>query len=943
MMTRRRLQSALVSILLLSMGLALAACGGGSVSSHLAKAHQFLGEGKYRSAMIEYKNVLQKKPDQAQARFGLGQAYLALGDAADAQEQLQRAQKLGLNAGRITLPLSKAFIQQGDYDKALSLLKGDTVKDQAAEVAVLQGKALLGQGKIGAAQKAYSHALSINPKLAAAHVGQARIAAMHQDWAKAQSLLAAALKADAGNAPAWMLRGQVDFQQHDLKAAQAAFQKVSSGKVKHDSTAQLRFMARVHLADVQIVQNQIETAQKSVKLLLKQAPKHPLANYLQALIDVRQKKLSDAADHLQTALQGTPKYVPALALLGAVKLQQGQGAQAQMYLSSAVSIDPNNARVRQLLADAQMSGQAPAPNLDKTSAQLAQAGAAPLHEVALTQKPNKNNTGDLAQLQQKASQAPNNPGLQFTLAQALLERGENQQALSVLNRIPDAANATGLTRDRLTIAAYLRTQNLPAALDAVKKMLKAHPKDADAYVLASDVYMIANHNDKAKAAIDKAKVIAPHASKVLLTAAVLAVRMGNQAQAKTEFHAILSESPKNVEALMGLARLAAMANDAAETTKWLEQARKAAPKALAPRIVLVRLYMLQKEPDKALSVAQETAKAAPHNAVALNLLAAAQWAAGHKKDALDSFGKAIKAAPNNMAFRLHLARAQIAMKQDQAAEKTLQAIIDRQPSLVQASRLLALVQLRQGNKKAAFATAKHLSQEPGAQAAAAQLEGDLHMGEKQYQQAAEAYDKALKSHSSRAVVVKDFVARVRAGMKDPQQPATDWLAQHGKDVAVRSLLAQWYLQKKDMKSAAEQYEAIVKVDPKDPSALNNLAWIYGQQNNPKALELARKAHQAAPDNASVTDTLGWIELQAGHADKALKLLQDAASKNGKNPGIQYHLAVAQAKTGHKAEAKKTLQQLLGTKATFAEKSDAQQLLKQLNKSAAQSTTTPGSG
>lgn len=929
-MTRRTVRFSLVSVFLVVAALSLAGCGGGSVSSRLTKAHKLLREGKYRSAMIEYKNVLQKKPNKAQARFGLGQAYLALGDAADAQEQLQRAQKLGVGANKVAVPLARALILRGKYSKALLLLKHTKREDKGAEIATLRGNALLGEGKINEAQKAYSHALSLSPKLAVALVGQARIAAVRQDWAGAQTTLKAALEADPKNAKAWMLRGRVDFQQRDLKGAQAAFRKVSTGKVKHDSTAQLRFFARAYLADVQIIQGQLKAAQQNVKHLLKQAPKHPLANYLQALIDVRQKKLADAADHLQTAIQGAPKYVPALTLLGVVKLQDGESAQAQMYLSSAVSLDPNDAHVRQLLADAQMKGKV--ANLDRTTSQLAQAGPARPQEVALTSghKREKQNRGnELATLKEQASQAPHNPGLQFTLAQVLLERGDAQQALSVLERVPDSATATGLTRDRLRIAAYLRTQNLAAALDAVKKMLKAHPKNAGAYVLASDVYMIANRDGKAKAALAKAKSIAPHNSKVLLNSAVLAVRMGDQAKAKEEFQAIVSESPKNLEALMGLARLAAMANDAVETTKWLQQARQAAPHALAPRIVLVRLYILRKEPDKALSVAQEAVKIAPHNALALNLLAAGQWAAGHKKDALESFNKAIKLAPNNMVVRLHLARAQIALDQAKGAEKTLQAIIDRQPTLVSAVRLLALVQLHQGNKKAAFATAKHLGQEPGAEAAAAQLEGDLHMAQKQYQQAAAAYDASLKSHPSRAVVVDDFIARVRGRMKGPQQPLVSWLSQHGNDVAVRSLLAQWYLQKHDLKSAAQEYQAVVRVDPKDPTALNNLAWIYGKQNNPKALELARKAHQAAPDNASVTDTLGWIELQSGHAEQALALLQEASTKDGKNAGIQYHLAIAQVKTGHGDQAKHTLEKLLARKGSFAERSDAQKLLNKL--------------
>lgn len=913
--------------LMIGVVLAVAGCGN-STSSHMAKAQKYFDHHQYRSAMIEYKNVLQKEPGDAAARLGLGRAYLALGDMGDAKEQLQRAQKLGAAPAQVTVPLATVLIQQGKFDKALSLLASnkEALKKDAAEVSVLRGDALVGQGKLGDAEQAYARAKSLKPDLALADAGEARVALLQQDWAKAQKALGKAFAIDDKSAPAWMLRGQLDFQQHKLKSAQAAFEKVSSGTASHDSTPKMRFLAGVNLANVQISQDRLATAQHTVAALLKQAPKHPLANYLQGLIDMRQNKLSDAADHLQTVLSVAPKYVPALTLLGAVKLAQGDTALAQMYLSSAVSLAPNDARARQLLAAAQLHRNG--PQSKTVSASVADNGSAQDHDVTLTQQ---QKGGGLEQLQKRAADEPNNPGLQFTLAQALLERGQGEQALSVLNRMPESSNTTGLTRDRLRIAAYLRTKNLPAALDAVKEMLKAHPKEARAYVLASDVYMIANRNDDAKAAIEKARSLAPHAPDVLFNAAVLALRSGRKEQARKDFQAVLKESPNNMQALMGLARIAAIGGNAAEATKWVKQARAAAPKALAPRIVLVRLYILQKQPEKALSVAQDTVRLEPNNAFVINLLGAAQWSASKRNEALESFQKAVKAAPDNMAYRLHLARAQITLKQDAAAVKTLQAIIDRQPSLVEASHLLALVQLRQGKAEAALATAKHLGQEPGAGPAAAALEGDLYMAQKAYAKADEAYQKSLSDKANRVVVIKDFAARVRGGVKHPEEPIAQWLDSNPKDWSARAVLAQWYLQQSDFHSAAQQYEKVIAANPKDAAALNNLAWIYGEQhNNAKALDLALKAHAAAPDNASIADTLGWLELQAGHANKALKLLTQASGKAANVPTIQYHLAVAQAKTGHNDDAKKTLKQLLATKTEFSERDAAESLLKQLS-------------
>ena len=117
-----------------------------------------------------------------------------------------------------------------------------------------------------------------------------------------------------------------------------------------------------------------------------------------------------------------------------------------------------------------------------------------------------------------------------------------------------------------------------------------------------------------------------------------------------------------------------------------------------------------------------------------------------------------------------------------------------------------------------------------------------------------------------------------------------------------------------------------------PALLNNLAWLYQQKGDlAKAHRLAEQAVAAAPRASLIEDTLGWILVAQGEADKALTYLSAANLSAPKNPDIQYHLAVALNRLGRAADAQAMLETLLGSGATFSDKAEAEKLLQQLKR------------
>jgi predicted Zn-dependent protease len=121
----------------------------------------------------------------------------------------------------------------------------------------------------------------------------------------------------------------------------------------------------------------------------------------------------------------------------------------------------------------------------------------------------------------------------------------------------------------------------------------------------------------------------------------------------------------------------------------------------------------------------------------------------------------------------------------------------------------------------------------------------------------------------------------------------------------------------------------LKAHPSQVAALNNLAWIYTAQHNPKALTLAKQAYKLAPQSPSIADTYAWALIAANQPKVALPIVLQAAKAAPKVPSIQYHLAVAQARTGDHTGARGTLEALQKSNVDFQDKQAAGKLYREL--------------
>jgi tetratricopeptide (TPR) repeat protein len=111
--------------------------------------------------------------------------------------------------------------------------------------------------------------------------------------------------------------------------------------------------------------------------------------------------------------------------------------------------------------------------------------------------------------------------------------------------------------------------------------------------------------------------------------------------------------------------------------------------------------------------------------------------------------------------------------------------------------------------------------------------------------------------------------------------------------------------------AVVEYEEAVKLDPNLAVAKNNLAYLMAGEgmNLKRALDLAQEARAQLPDDPNVADTLGFVHLQRGEADRAAELFRQALERTDSQT-IRYRLGLALGKMGEKQRALETLRDAL---------------------------------
>jgi putative PEP-CTERM system TPR-repeat lipoprotein len=501
---------------------------------------------------------------------------------------------------------------------------------------------------------------------------------------------------------------------------------------------------------------------------------------------------------------------------------------------------------------------------------------------------------------------------------------------TIISDEPSEMHSGVTEREVRQINSLLAQKQLDKAMQEVEALEKQQPQDANTYILKGAVLLARRDPAAARKSFERALELNPKSVAASMNLAQLDLLEKNLQSAQRRYQGVLTIDPKNTDAMLGLAGIAAGTGRDAEVVSWLEKAIAAGPGLVRPRVLLSTYYLQKRDAQKALAIAKQAQALDADNSEALDALGAAQLATNEPDAAVASYRKLTALAPTDPAAHYKLGMAQAAARDIEGSRASLNRALQLKPDFLQAKVELAAVELRAGAYGESLRIAKEIQKQHPSSSVGWTLEGDVLMDQKQYAQAEKAYERAFGIRKSGMVAVKLHDALNAAGKsKAADSILLDWLKDHPADVAVRSYLAMSYLKNGNNKEAIRQYETVVQSAPREVVALNDLAWLYQQENDSRAADTAERAYQLAPENAQVLDTLGWILANKGDVDRSVKLLRRAAELVPSSPVIRYHLAASLAKTGANVPARVELEALLKKDTAFRERPQAEALLKQL--------------
>jgi putative PEP-CTERM system TPR-repeat lipoprotein len=492
--------------------------------------------------------------------------------------------------------------------------------------------------------------------------------------------------------------------------------------------------------------------------------------------------------------------------------------------------------------------------------------------------------------------------------------------------VPGGASQAQVER----IMKAIDKQAYDEALALATAMTKERPNDPAAYDLQGMAWFGKNDFARARQSFEKALTISPGDKQAMSYLAQLDIAQQDVAGARKRYEKLLAIDPQYGPALIGMGKLEANAGNTKESLAWLDKAKAASPQAVYPRLVFGAYYLAKKDYRRAIDELKDAQTFHATNADVLDLLGQAQLADGQVSQAVGTFKQLVTYRPDLPIAHYRLGSAQARAGDTSGAAASLKRAVELKPDYSEALLALAEIDIRAKEYDAALSIAKRLQSVPSNVSTGLALEGDVRVAQARYADAAAVYAKALATTSSNIFAIKLHAARVKAGNEnEADTDLLQWINAHPGDIGAPQYLGDQYARAGKNKLAIAQYERVLKIEPRNALALNNLANAYYREKDPRALGTAEQAYKAAPDSAFTADTLGWILVERANTARGLELLQKAASQDRKNPEIAYHLAAALARSGDKAGARRQLEDLLADGRTFPQRQDAEQLLKQL--------------
>ncbi len=650
------------------------------------------------------------------------------------------------------------------------------------------------------------------------------------------------------------------------------------------------------------------------------------ASLLASAKDYLAKKDAKAAIiQIKNALEKAPNSPEGRYLLGRALLANGDFANAELELRKALELKYSAEEVVPQLANAMVGmGQSKKLLEEFGATQLtSKAGIAEL-QTALASAYSSVGKPDLSKAAMAAALAadPNfGPAL---ISQVRLKAAEKDfdGALKAVEEIiaKDATNfdAWKLKGDVLSFGKLQPKE----ALTAYRKGVEIRPDSVAGH--ASVLAILLSQDDQEGAATQLAlmKKVAPNHPQTRLIETQLAYQKRDFTAAREFAQQLLKVAPNNPKALQLAGAVEFQLKSFIQAETLLNKAVTASPDLVLARRMLIMTYLRSGQPSKALAALnQGLSKGAQADPEMDSIAGEVYLQNGDVKKAEEYFAKAAKTDPKNAKKRTSLAMAHLVGGKEESGFAELQEIASTDTGIT-ADMALISAHLKRGNLDKALKAIDVLEKKQANSPVPHNLRGRTLLSKKDIAGARKSFERALAISPTYFPAISSLAALDLIDKKpeDAKKRFNDLVAKEPKNGQAWLALAELA----DRTSAPKEevvglIQKAIDANPTDSTPRMLLIEFYlSKKETRSAMTAAQSAVTALPENADLLDALGRVQQASGESNQALATFNKVAGLQPLSPRPQLRLADAYIAAKNKDGALQSLKKALDIKPDLLE-------------------------
>jgi putative PEP-CTERM system TPR-repeat lipoprotein len=306
-----------------------------SVPALLTHARMQLADGRTTDALASAKAAVGHDPRSADAHFVLGLIHLDKSPD-DAVTEFNEALKLNPSLTAAKYELGRAYLAKGDAQSAVRVARQAALEWPVADARAMLVRALLQTGGIAEAQEQMAALIKAFPKSAQVQVLAARLAMQRKDADGARRAFESALAADPKNREALAGLVELDLGGKNPAAAEARLRLAMNGAEK--DTRLMLLLAQTHMAS-----GNTSAAEQDLRRLIAADPTTLEPYSMLGRLYAEQRRLPEALAEFESVAERDPQSASAQTAAAMILQLQNKPEEARKRYQKAVELNPNAA------------------------------------------------------------------------------------------------------------------------------------------------------------------------------------------------------------------------------------------------------------------------------------------------------------------------------------------------------------------------------------------------------------------------------------------------------------------------------------------------------------------------------------------------------------------------------------------------------------------------